>query len=94
MQKTSLDDYRMQLDRIDNHLVELIARRLDVCRDVAQLKKVEGIQMMQPDRVELVKRRAASKARACGLDDTFVTNLYSLIIDEACRLEDVIIESR
>jgi chorismate mutase-like protein len=93
MPKSPLDDHRAQLDQIDGHIVDLIARRLDICRDVARVKKVEGICMMQPGRVELVKRRVAERARARGLDETFARNLYSLIIDEACRLEDVIIAS-
>jgi len=89
-----LDDYRAQLDGIDHQIMELIARRLDICRDVARYKKREGIPMMQPARVEMVKQRAAQKARGCGVDERFARNLYGLIIDEACRLEDVIIDSQ
>ena len=44
--------------------------------------------MMQPDRVEVVKEKAASAAVAAGLNRAFVLQLYSLIIDEACRIED------
>lgn len=94
MQENPLSTYREQLDELDGQLVELIARRFDICHEVARVKKVEGILMMQPNRVEAVKQQAAERARAVGVDEQFIKNLYGMIIDEACRLEDVVIESR
>lgn len=88
-----LDTFREQLDRLDDQIVELISQRLAVCENVARYKRAERIPMMQPHRVEIVKRRAADRARAKGVDERFITKLYTLMIDEACRLEDVIIES-
>jgi len=93
MRENALQMYREQLDQVDAQIVELISQRLDICRDVARYKKAEGIQMMQPDRVEIVKQQAADKARATGVDERFIKRLYSLMIEEACRLEDAIIET-
>ncbi len=94
MHENPLDTFRKQLDRLDDQIVELISQRLAVCANVARFKKVEQIPMMQPHRVEIVKQRAADKARAQGVDERFIKRLYTLMIAEACRLEDVIIESQ
>ena len=49
--------------------------------------------MMQPGRVLEVKTRAAQRAVPAGLTERFALELYDLIILEACRMEDEIIES-
>lgn len=94
MQANPLDAYRKQLDQLDGQIVELISQRLAVCENVAHFKKAERIPMMQPHRVDIVKQKAADKARANGVDERFITQVYTLMIEEACRLEDVIIESQ
>ena len=48
--------------------------------------------MMQPGRVAEVKERCAQMAREHGIDPDFARQLYGLIIDEACRMEDEIID--
>jgi len=50
--------------------------------------------MMQTARVQEVKQRAAEKGCARGLREVFVTALYDLIIDEACQIEDEIIDGQ
>lgn len=86
--------YRESIDAIDDKLIELLGRRYAVCRDVARLKQQRNIPMMQTGRVEQVKERCAALAERHGVDPGFVRELYGLIISEACRIEDQIIESR
>lgn len=92
-EQKSLDDFRSQLDQLDTQIVSLLARRFDVCRDVARYKRQQGIPMMQPARVQIVKQRAAERARLAGVNEEFIVALYTAIIAEACRLEDDIIQS-
>jgi len=49
--------------------------------------------MMQPDRVKEVHRRNAELAKAHSVSPEFVQEMYTLIIEEACRLEDEIIDA-
>lgn len=83
-----LDEFRRQLDELDERLLEVLARRFDVCREVAAHKAEAQIPMMQPARVAEVKRRAVERGRSAGLAEAFVTALYELVIAEACRIED------
>jgi chorismate mutase len=46
---------------------------------------------MQPHRIEIVHQRAASYAAEHGIDATFLQRLYDLMIDETCRVEDLVI---
>jgi len=90
MEKLSI--FRKELDELDTQLMDILARRFEVCRQVAVYKAEMNIPMMQPERVAQVKQRAAERAMASGLDEQFGIELYSLIIGQACKLEEQIIE--
>jgi 4-amino-4-deoxychorismate mutase len=94
MTEPELNAFRERIDALDATLVELLAHRLEVCREVARWKRAHGIPMMQPERVEAVKHRCAELGVARGLDADFMRSLYGLIIDHACALEDEIIDAK
>ncbi len=88
---TDLNDARTEIDAHDERIMALIGRRLEICRGVAAYKAANDLPMMQPARVDAVKRRCADLGRHHGVAEDFSRALYTVIIDEACRLEDEII---
>lgn len=88
----SLEDFRKEIDQLDHTIIEALGRRYDICRDVAKFKSENDIPMMQPNRVEHVKNKAVEIGKQFKLNPDLVYNIYSLIINESCRLEDEIIE--
>jgi len=88
---TTLKPFRDRLEELDQQLARLLAQRFDICREVADTKRAAGIPMMQPERVEQVKQAYAARGRELGVDPAFMYALASLVIGEACRLEDDII---
>jgi len=87
-----LAKFRKELNEIDASLIELLGRRFKIIRDVGDYKKEMNIPMMQSGRVDEVKDRCAKMGEEYDLDSDFIRNLYTLIIDEACRIEDIIID--
>lgn len=90
---SQLDEFRIQLNTIDEQLITILGERYEICRAVANFKKKNDMPMMQPARVEEVKRRCSEIAKSKNVNPEFVRDLYTLIIDEACRLEDDIIDN-
>ena len=90
---SDLDEFRHQIDDLDRQLVDLVGRRYEICRQVAELKRTQGIPMMQSGRVEQVKARVAELGARRGVNPDLLRQLYALIIGEACRLEDEIIDA-
>jgi 4-amino-4-deoxychorismate mutase len=84
----TLGGFREQIDQIDDDIVDLLGRRLELVRQVARAKKATAIPVMQPERVLEVKRRCKERGAALNLRGEFVERLYQFIIDEACRVED------
>ncbi|WP_419903391.1 chorismate mutase [Kiloniella sp.] len=83
-----LTPYRRRIDDLDDQIMELFSQRFDVIREVAELKKTHGIPAVLKDRVDEVRERNADTGASKGLDPEFIRKLYTLIIDEACELED------
>jgi 4-amino-4-deoxychorismate mutase len=88
-----LGPLRSRLDRLDVAFLESLRERIECCVDIARIKRDYGIPMMQPHRIGVVQGRAADYGRANGIDPAFLHRLYELIIEETCRLEDLVINS-
>jgi 4-amino-4-deoxychorismate mutase len=83
---------RAQLTQVDDAIVDHLAKRMSICREVAKVKVAHDIAMMQPGRVDLVLERSSSRGAEQGLDAGFVRDLYEKIIGEACRIQDELME--
>jgi len=86
--------FRRELDELDDQILDVLSHRLAICREVALHKAEAGIPMMQAVRVDEVKARVVSKGTIRGLSQDFVISLYDIVIAEACRIEDEIINAR
>jgi chorismate mutase-like protein len=87
-----MEALRQQLNSLDDWIIRLLGRRFETCCAIGRYKREHGIPMMQPARVAEVKERCARIAIEHGVDPDFARRLYCMIIDEACRLEDEIME--
>ena len=83
-----LQPYRERLDALDDQIVDLLARRFAVIREVAELKAARGIPSVLPARVTEVLDRNAATAEAKGLDPAVVRQVYTYLIMHAHEIED------
>ena len=87
-ERALLAPYRAKIDALDSQIVALLGQRFDVVRDVAALKAQNGIAPILPDRIEEVVQRARANAEKAGVDPKLVEQIYRIVIDSACKLED------
>ena len=91
---TAVDDLerlRAQLDALDRTLLQTLRDRIRCCVRIADVKRRHGVPMMQPHRIAVVRERAAAYGAEHGIDAAFLQRLYDLIIEETCRVEDLVI---
>lgn len=93
MPANDLSHFRAQIDELDEQLIRTIGQRMRVCEQVAAYKQASDIPMMQNDRVRQVRDRVNTLAREEGLRPRFIERLYALIVEEACHLEDELMDS-
>jgi chorismate mutase len=90
---SELAPFRLRLDELDDRITELLGERFAVCRDVAVYKREHEIPMMQPERVQEVRRRYLARGVEADLPPAFVKDLFELIIAATCAMEDEIIDA-
>ncbi|NCT40212.1 MAG: chorismate mutase [Alphaproteobacteria bacterium] len=89
-----LEEYRKEIDALDIELIDVLARRIDVVRKVGVLKAQSNISVVQQERAEAVKNRAAEMGAAKGLDESFIRKVYDMMIDHAHDLEHDIMDAK
>ncbi len=92
--KEILKPYRKLIDDLDKELVSLLVKRFKIIEEVAEIKHKYNIPSVLQDRVDEVRNNAADMAAKEGLSHEFVYELYSKMIDYACKLEDEIMNSK
>jgi chorismate mutase len=83
----TLEDYRTEIDALDEQIVDLLVARFKIVEAVGQLKARENIEVVQGARAEAVKQRVARLAEEQGLDGELLRAIYTLMIDHAHKVE-------
>lgn len=71
-----LERWRGEVEEIDRALIELIAKRVAVAREIGRVKKAHGLPTLDPPREAAVVRRAGALAREAGLEDEDVRYIF------------------
>lgn len=75
----NLEEYRKQIDAVDDEIVRLFQQRMDIAADIAQYKKSQGLPVLQPAR-EREKLAAVSSQSREDLR-SYLRVLYSLLFE-------------
>lgn len=81
----NLDDWRNRIDLLDEILLETIAKRMDISRQIGEYKSRRGIAILQPQRYHDMMIGRQRQAAALGLSHEFVEQLFDLIHRESCN---------
>jgi len=87
----TLDDLRGDIDRLDEVIVRLLNERARCACEIGRIKRLEGIDVYQPDREKQVLAHVRSVASEGPLGPDAIARLFERIIDEARRLERLMV---
>lgn len=76
---------RGQIDELDNNLMELLARRFRVCREIGAFKKEHNMTVLQAGRYDEILQKRGAQASLCGMDAEFAAHVFELIHEESVR---------
>src|SRR3954467_15904472 len=83
----TLDDFRKDIDRVDEVIVRLLNERARVACEIGRLKKAEGVPVYQPDREKQVIEHVRSIAVEGPLGPEALVRLFERILGEGGGLE-------
>lgn len=81
----SLSALRKQIDQYDDQLIELLAKRMRVSREIGMFKKEHGMTVLQTGRyTEILEKRGAQGA-LCGIGADCIKEIFEAIHEESVR---------
>ena len=81
----SLDALRKQIDTLDNSLLELLAKRMKVCRDIGTYKKEHAMTIVQTRRYSEILSKRSAQGSLNGMHPDFVKSVFQAIHEESVR---------
>lgn len=81
----TLEMLRLQIDQIDDELLELLARRMAVSRQIGEYKHTNNMSVLQPHRYNDLIERRGSQAEKLSLSADFIKALLATVHEESVR---------
>ncbi len=76
---------RHQIDELDNQLMDLLAKRMRVCREIGQYKKEHNMTVLQTNRYSEILEKRGAQGASCGLSAESVAKIFEEIHEESVR---------
>ena len=82
-----LEQFRDQIDSVDSQLVELLAQRMQIVREIGKYKSGNNITILQLRRWEQIIKRVSESGKKLGLSESFVKKLLENIHNESIQIQ-------
>ena len=79
----NLESMRKQIDECDNALLDLLARRMRICREIGAYKRDHNMTIVQTNRYSEILDKRGAQGSLCGVNARFVRELFELIHEES-----------
>ena len=89
-----MQDIRAKLDNIDREIIEVLANRTELVKQIGQLKKDQNVAVFQLDRWKNVFNSRPEWAASMGVNEEFVAQLFKLIHDDSIKVQSEIVDKK
>jgi 3-deoxy-D-arabino-heptulosonate 7-phosphate (DAHP) synthase len=90
----NLSELRKQIDEIDDQLVEIIAKRMRIAREIGTFKKEHNMQVLQAARYSEILEGRINQAVKFGIDGDCMQKILEAIHEESVRQQIEIINEK
>jgi chorismate mutase len=86
-----LGQLRKQIDICDDNLIQELAKRMRVAREIGTFKKEHGVTVFQNNRYNEILEKRASQGEQCDMSGEFMKKIFEAIHEESVRQQMEII---
>ena len=76
---------RKQIDELDNQLMELLAKRMKVCREIGEYKKEHNMTVLQTSRYNEILIKRGAQGSLWGMAPDFIKTVFEAVHEESVR---------
>ena len=87
----SLSQLRKQIDECDDNIIQELAKRMRVAREIGNYKKEHGITVLQAGRYNEILEKRGAQGEQCGMSADFMKLIFEAIHEESVRQQIEII---
>lgn len=80
-----IDRMRHRIDEIDNALIELLAKRMGISREIGRYKRDNDMTVVQTNRYTEILYKRGAQGVLCGMSADFVKAVFESIHEESVR---------
>ncbi len=91
--ENKLELLRSRIDGIDQEIMEVLAQRMSIVKQIGQYKKENKVTALQINRWAQIMEDRSRLAEKLSLDDTFVKALFQLIHEDSVRQQTDIMDN-
>jgi chorismate mutase len=91
--ENKLELLRSRIDGIDHEIMETLAQRMSIVREIGQYKKENKVTALQINRWAQIMEDRSGLAEKLSLDDTFVKSVFQLIHEDSVRQQSEIMDN-
>jgi chorismate mutase len=88
-----LDTLRSRIDGIDHEIIEILASRMEIVKQIANYKKQNKVTALQINRWTQIMEDRLSIAHKLNLDETFIKIIFQLIHEDSVRQQTEIMDA-
>ena len=86
-----ISQLRRQIDEVDNQLMELLARRMRICREIGEYKKEHNMTILQAVRYNEILEKRGAQGSLMGMAPEFIAKVFENVHEESVRQQMEII---
>ena len=87
-----LDLLRNRIDAIDSELLEMLASRVEIVKEIGQYKRDNNVTALQINRWTQLMENRVKLGKSLDLDETFIKILFQLIHEDSVRMQTEIMD--
>lgn len=80
---TKLGLYRQELDKIDNQIIKLLAKRFTFTKRIALCKEQNGLKIVQKQREAKIFKNRLNQAKKLRINTGFIKAVFQIIIRQS-----------
>jgi chorismate mutase len=81
----SLSQLRKQIDECDNNLIQELAKRMRISREIGTYKKEHDMTILQTGRYSEILDKRSAQGSELGMDEAFMRKVFEAIHEESVR---------
>src|SRR5574344_1831741 len=81
----NLSELRKQIDECDDSIIEILSKRMRICREIGTYKKEHDITVLRTGPYNEILDKRGIQGSQCGMDADFIKNVFESIHEESVR---------